>query len=30
MNIVEVLHGEEAKLHRQLSAIQGAIASSEW
>jgi hypothetical protein len=27
MNIVEALHGEEAKLHRQLSAIQGAIAA---
>ena len=27
MNIVEALHGEEAKLHRQLSAIQGAMAA---
>ena len=27
MNIVEALHGEEAKLQRQLSAIQGAIAA---
>ena len=27
MNIVEALHAEEAKLHRQLSAIQGAISA---
>jgi hypothetical protein len=27
MNIVQALHGEEVKLHRQLSAIQGAIAA---
>jgi hypothetical protein len=27
MNIVEALRGEEAKLRRQLSAIQGAIAA---
>jgi len=27
MNIVEALHREEAKLHRQLSAIQGAMAA---
>jgi len=27
MNIVEALHGEEAKLRRQLSAVQAAIAA---
>ena len=27
MNIIEALHVEEAKLHRQLSAIHGAIAA---
>jgi len=27
MNIVEALHGEEAKLKRQLSAVKDAIAA---
>jgi len=27
MNIVEALHQEEAKLHRQLSAVRSAIAA---
>ena len=27
MNIVDALHQEKAKLHLQLSAIQGAIAA---
>lgn len=27
MNILEALHSEEGKLHRQLSAIRGAIAA---
>ena len=27
MNIVEALHNEEAKLHRQLTAVKSAIAA---